>query len=497
MPQSSPQQSKGQYINGEWIKGRGTIFESKNPAYGNTIWQGSTATDDEIIMASQAARQALPPWSATSFDERAHITQQFAKLVEQKRNELALIISKETGKPLWESYTEVNSVVGKINISLQAYHERTWPKYTDTPEARACLRFKPHGVVAVLGAFNFPAHLSNGHIIPALLAGNSILYKPSEQAPAVAEFIMECWHQSGIPAGVINCLQGGADVGKTLLSQPINGVYFTGSYHTGLKIHQFFSGKPQVILALEMGGNNPLIIDKIKDLDAAIYMTILSTLMTSGQRCTCARRVIIPNTSKGDEFIKRFLSCCQSLVIAPYDQHPESFMGPVISYDQALNTLDIQDKLTQLGGELLLKSTLIKENTGLISPGVIDMTSVKNAPDQEIFAPFIQIYRSDDFDHAIELANQTQYGLAAGLLSENPDHYQQFYHSIQAGLINWNRPTTGASSNLPFGGVGLSGNHRPSAYFASDYCSYPIASMEHHEIGLPSQILPGISLENN
>lgn len=495
MRQSHTLQSKGQYINGEWIKGKNFNLESINPADGHIIWHGSNATQQEIEWANQAARQALPSWSATSFEHRATIAKEFATLVEKNRKELAQLISMETGKPLWEAHTEVTAVIGKVNLSIQAYQDRTWPKHSMTPEANTCLRFKPHGVVVILGAFNFPAHLSNGHIVPALLAGNSILYKPSEHAPAVAELIMDCWHQSGLPPGIINCLQGDVEVGKTLLSQDINGVYFTGSYQTGLRIHQLFGDKPEIILALEMGGNNPLVIDDIRDLNAAIYQTLLSTLITSGQRCTCARRVIVPNTLQGDEFLKYFIQACKSVRIAPYDQQPEPFIGPVISHNQALKTLQAQEILTGLGGESLLKMSLIKENTGFISPGILDMTKVTNPPDDEIFAPLVQIYRYDHFDEAIDLANQTRYGLAAGLLSHNEEHYQQFYQLVRAGLINWNRPTTGASSALPFGGIGYSGNHRPSAYFAADYCSYPIASMEQQHLTLPDQLLPGILLE--
>ena len=170
-------------------------------------------------------------------------------------------------------------------------------------------------------------------------------------------------------------------------------------------------------------------------------------------------------------------------------------MGPVISNDQALIHLQSQKKLLESGGESLLSMSLLKENTGLLSPGIIDMTKVSNTPDEEIFAPLVQIHRYKHFDEAISLANQTRYGLAAGLLGDNEANYQHFYQKVRAGLINWNRPTTGAASNLPFGGVGFSGNHRPSAYFAADYCAYPVASMEQPSLTTPAQQLPGIILD--
>lgn len=487
--------SKGQYINGQWVKSNGSVLESINPSYGTVFWQGVSATEHEISVAAETAHKALPAWAVLDFEQRAQYTKKFAEQVEKKREQLALLITQETGKPLWESQTEVSSVIAKVNISIQAYQERTAAKHHATTEANACLRFKPQGVVVVLGAFNFPAHLSNGHIVPALLAGNTILYKPSEQTPAVAELIMQCWHDSGLPAGVINCIQGDALSGKALLSQDIQGVYFTGSYPTGLRIHQQFSERPEVILALEMGGNNPLVIDEISNINAAVYHTLLSALLTAGQRCTCARRVMIPDTAQGDAFLKSFIKACKSLKVGPYDQQPEPFMGPVISHDQALKHLQSQKKLLESGGESLLSMNLLAENTGLLSPGIIDMTKVSNPADEEIFAPLVQIHRYKHFDEAIRLANKTRYGLAAGLLSDNEANYQRFYQKVRAGLINWNRPTTGAASNLPFGGVGFSGNHRPSAYFAADYCAYPVASMEQPSLTTPVQQLPGIILD--
>ncbi|WP_131781479.1 succinylglutamate-semialdehyde dehydrogenase [Legionella gresilensis] len=482
------------YINGTWVTGSGEILTSQNPFDSTDVWQGRQATQDEVNQAVDAAKQALSRWALLNLDNRIAYLQVFAKEVEAIRQELTHFIALETGKPLWESATEVNSVIAKINLSIQAYKERTTNHCNPTPEANACLRYKPHGVVAVFGAFNFPAHLSNGHIVPALLAGNTVVYKPSELAPGVAELIMQCWHKTNIPAGVINCIQGGANTGKELLQTDIQGVYFTGSYNTGKAIHRHFSDRPDVILALEMGGNNPLIIDEVSDINAAIYQTILSTVITAGQRCSCARRVFIQDNDYGDEFLNKLMTNFKKIKVGSFTTNPEPFMGPVISYKHALNHLKSQDNLISLGGKSLLKMNLLQENSGLLLPGLIDMTTVTNPPDEEIFAPLVQVYRYQHFEEALELANQTRYGLAAALISDSKDQFELFYKTVRAGLINWNRSTTGASSSLPFGGVGLSGNHRPSAYFAADYCAYPIASLEQPELTKPAQLLPGIEL---
>jgi succinylglutamic semialdehyde dehydrogenase len=482
------------YIDGQWISGLGESFTSINPANALIIWHGTHATEVEISAACDAAHRALPRWAQLNIETRAQHMRNFGQQIEAKRQELTLLIAQETGKPLWEAATEVGSVIGKIDLSIQSYQVRTAEQQTAGREATSHLRYKPHGVVAVLGPFNFPAHLSNGHIIPALLAGNTVVYKPSELTPAVAEFIIKCWHDSGLPAGVINCVQGSVASAKMLLNQDIQGVYFTGSYNTGRQINTLFSDRPEIILALEMGGNNPLIIDAVENIPAAVYHSLLSTFITAGQRCTCARRLLIADNEAGDQFLDQFLVASKRLRVGTYTDNPEPFMGPVISHEHALSHLKSQDSLQKAGGHVLLSMTLLAENTGLLSPGIIDMTDVATPTDEEIFAPFVQIHRYQHFDHALELANQTHYGLAAGLLSDSQERYQQFYQTIRAGLINWNRPTTGAVGSLPFGGIGRSGNHRPSAYFAADYCAYPIASLEQPTLAMPAQKLPGIAL---
>jgi succinylglutamic semialdehyde dehydrogenase len=484
--------SKGHFINNQWVSGAGSMFTSINPATGEILWLGQEATPHEITAAFEGAQKALTGWSGLAHEVRVSCLQRFARQVETNKQKLTHQISLETGKPLWEAATEVLSVIGKIDLSIKAYETRCPKTETTSGDTTHILRYKPHGVIAVLGPFNFPAHLSNGHIVPALLAGNTIVYKPSELTPSVAEFIMQCWHDAQLPRGVIQCVQGGVATAKTLLSLDVQGVFFTGSYSTGILINKQFSERPEVILALEMGGNNPLVIDEVKDISGAVYHTILSTMLTAGQRCTCARRLILPNNSFGDDFLHQYVQACKRLTIASFEQTPEPFMGPVIRYEHAQAHLAKQQALIDSGGKALLSMSLLKPNTGFLSPGIIDMTNVNTYLDEEIFAPLVQVHKYNGFEEALTLANQTRYGLSAALFSDNVMHYNQFYSTIRAGLINWNKPTTGAASHLPFGGVGRSGNHRPSAYFATDYCAYPIASMEQSGLNRPENPLPGI-----
>ena len=486
------------YIDGHWVEGSGTAFSSINPSNNQVLWHGHHATKAEVAAAFEAARHKTHTWSSLSLDARINYLEKFAACIHTQSEQLTALISLETGKPRWEAATETSAVIQKIKLSIKAYHERTVPNITtmSADKSQQCLRYKPHGVVAVLGAFNFPAHLSNGHIVPALLAGNTVVYKSSEYTPFVAEFVMQCWHDSGLPKGVLNLVQGNAETAHALIETPIHAVCFTGSYQTGVQIHQQLSTRPEVLLALEMGGNNPLIIDdQIKNIPAAVYNTLLSAYLTSGQRCTAARRLIIPDTATGEQFLDALSIATQKLIVASPEHTKTPFMGPLIHSNQALKQLNAQDNLITLGATPLLKMQSIEPNVALLSPGILDMQSVYNPPDEEIFGPLIQLYHYHDFEEALQLANNTKYGLSAGLFSDKQAHYELFYQTIRAGLVNWNRPTTGASSSLPFGGVGQSGNHRPSAYFAADYAAYPIASVEAKTLDLPKTLLPGITLE--
>jgi succinylglutamic semialdehyde dehydrogenase len=483
------------FIDGQWRKGEGDPFYSINPATGSKLWIGRNATAPEVNSAVNAARDAYKLWSLKSFNERADILQTFAQVVSNNKERLAQVISMENGKPYWEALTEASTVIGKVKLSISAYQERTSNQHFDGAAGDTWLRYKPHGVVAVLGAFNFPAHLSNGHIVPALLAGNTVVLKPSELTPAVSQLIIDFWQQAGLPNGVINCIQGNASTGQLLLDQTIDGVYFTGSYTTGKRIHQHFSGQPNIILALEMGGNNPLIIDNVSNINAAVYNTMLSSFISSGQRCTCARRVMIPDNDFGQSFINALITATRKIKVDTWDAKPEPFMGPVIRAAHAKRHIEAQQALMNSGGEALLEMTQLHSDSALLSPGIIDMSSANALKDEEIFAPLVQIFRYKDFEHAIALANQTDYGLSAGVLTDSSEHYKQFYAHIRAGIVNWNKPTTGAAGNMPFGGIGNSGNHRPSAYFAADYCAYPVASVEQKSLSTPETTMPGITLD--
>lgn len=440
---------------------------------------------------AQRARKAFETWSSMPLQKRAEMLLAFAKKVEERQEAFATCISKEMGKPLWEAKKEVQLVQDKVQISLDAFKLRCPENRRELSSARSITRHKPHGVAAVIGPYNFPAHLPNSHIIPALLAGNTILFKPSELTPKTGEFYTHLWNEVGLPPGVIELIQGGRDVGEALLKEDINAVFFTGSVPVGLKILKHFSERPDVIVALEMGGNNPLIVSDIKDIHAASYATIQSAFITSGQRCTCARRLIVLEGSIGDAFLKELVHMIESVRVGRWDEKPDPFMGALPNAEIAGKIFKCYSELIKKGAEPLYEMKSLAED--MLCPGIIDVTAIKSLiPDEEIFGPLLQVIRVNNFKEAIDEANRTKYGLSAGLFSNSYEEYEHFFQKIRAGIINWNAPLTGASSHAPFGGVGFSGNGRPSALYAADYVAFPVASVEGESLKIPTVLIPGI-----
>jgi len=449
---------------------------SYEPATGALLWKGQAG---DVAAEVAAARAGWIEWAAKPFEYRAETLRRFANNVRAHAAAFADLIARETGKPLWEAQGEVESVVAKVDISITAYAERTPRRRMEgAMGARTAIRHKPHGVLAVLGPYNFPAHLPNGHIVPALLAGNGVIFKPSEKTPASGAFLVERFLDAGVPEGALRLVQGGAEEGKALAADlDIDGLLFTGSAKAGAALSRQFADTPQRILALELGGNNPIVVWEPSDLQAAATIVVQSAFLSAGQRCTCARRLIVENGKEG-ALIEEITKILDRIIIgAPHDK-PAPFMGPVIDNISAVNVLDAFLDLIMKGGRAIRHMAKPEADRPFLTPGLIDVTDVANRPDEEVFGPMLQLIRVADFDSAIAEANTTRYGLAASVITGKPQLYDRFWANTRAGVINWNRPTNGAPSNAPFGGVGISGNHRPSAFYAADYCAYPVTSVE-------------------
>ncbi len=449
---------------------------SYEPATGAELWRGKHGNVDDIV---GRARRAWPAWAAQSLANRMELMRRFANEVRKDNDKLATMIARETGKPMWEARTEVESVINKVEISIRAYADRTSQRKLDNAlQGSAAVRHKPHGVMAVLGPYNFPAHLPNGHIVPALIAGNAVVFKPSEKTPGTAEMLLNCFHRAGISAAVVQLLVGGPEEGQALVAhEGIDGVLFTGSAHTGIAINRKLATRPDKIVALEMGGNNPMVVWDTPKITDAAALVIQSAFTSAGQRCTAARRLIV-KASMYDALMAEVKTLADRIIVgAPFDE-PSPFMGPVIDNQSADGLTESFLYLLSNGGKAIKHMIRPRDDLPFLSPAIIDVTAVKERPDVELFGPLLQVSRVEDFDEAIAEANNTRFGLAASLVGGTPAEYNRFWANVRAGVINWNLPTNGASSAAPFGGVGLSGNHRPSAYYAADYCAYPVASNE-------------------
>ncbi|AJR07285.1 succinylglutamate-semialdehyde dehydrogenase [Photobacterium gaetbulicola] len=483
-----------QWIAGRWLAGEGQAMQSLNPYTAEVVWQGQAATAEQVEQAVSAARAALVGWRNTPFAERQAIVERFAELVKAHSEAIAVVIAEETGKPLWETRTEAGAMVGKIAISVRAYHERTGEKQKEVAGTQAVLRHRPLGVMAVFGPYNFPGHLPNGHIVPALLAGNTVVFKPSDLTPKVAEETMKLWQQAGLPDGVINLVQGTRETGEALAgAKGIDGLLFTGSANTGHLLHRQFAGQPGKMLALEMGGNNPMVISRhFGELDATVYTIIQSAFISAGQRCTCARRLYLPSGEEGDRILARLIELTRQIRVGGQFDEPAPFMGAQVSLQAADNIIQAQSRLVEMGGEPLLPAT--RGQGAIVTPGIIEVSQIAELPDEEYFGPLLQVARYGELVEAVEKANDTRYGLSAGLVSTDDSEWQYFVEHIRAGIVNRNRQLTGASGDAPFGGPGASGNLRPSAYYAADYCAYPMASMEGEKPELPAQLSPGLTL---
>lgn len=462
-------------INNRWQAGEAEVFQSSTPDARLVLWQKNASSTAQVIQAVDAAQAAKTAWASRELSERIAIIEAFSAQLKTQQMAFAKAIALETGKPLWEALGEVTAMINKVAISIRAQAERAGLKQHN----HLSLTHRAHGVMAVFGPFNFPGHLPNGHIVPALLAGNTVVFKPSELTPWVAELTAAAWLEAGLPEGVLNLVQGGREVGEALVDANVDGILFTGSNATGKAIHCRLAGRPEVLLALEMGGNNPLIVGDFHDTEIAANTILHSAFLSAGQRCTCARRLIVVENHYSDILISALKRLCERVIINTVEvsqlETLEAFMGPVINATAAQQLLAAQQALVDEGAAVILPMSADTAGSVYLSPGIIDVTDARTVPDRELFGPLLQVTRVKNFATAMDCANNTRFGLAAGLISDEVNEQEQFRRGIRAGVISINLPTAGASSELPFGGIGASGNHRPSAYYAADYCAWPQA----------------------
>ncbi|QDK36214.1 succinylglutamate-semialdehyde dehydrogenase [Bdellovibrio sp. NC01] len=497
-----PTTYKGDFINGRFspvTKGDGE-FKDISPADLNDLVMTVPFKHDHIDEACLAAKKAYPAWAMLTMEERRQYMLRLKEMYDANVEQMAQLISRDTGKPLWDAMTEAKALGAKVDITVNhsiklIAEERI---ANALPQVDGVIRHRSRGVMAVVGPFNFPAHLPNGHIVPALIAGNTIVFKPSEQTPAVGQFMAELFEKANFPPGVFNLVQGdGAAGGRLVANEHVDGVLFTGSYEVGLKIKQETLTHYWKILALEMGGKNATIVWDDADMNKAIYESLVGAYMTSGQRCSGTSRIIL-HPKIADEFTEKFYQAAKKLSIGHWSENP--FMGTLINEAAVEKYIRFQEIANRENCESLMrgKSLDLKHKGHYVTPSIhlvkkFDPNSVYQK--SEIFGPNVAIYQSDNFDEVMNITNSTGYGLAMALFTKKKELYDEALFKARVGILNWNRTTNGASSRLPFGGMGKSGNDRPSAHFAIQYCTVPVASLEDPTAFDASKVLPGMNLD--
>jgi succinylglutamic semialdehyde dehydrogenase len=481
------------FIAGSWAdpKAPDGVIEDRSPAdlsmlLGRHPWAVSQAD-----AAVAAAREAQPAFAARPSGDREQLVRRIGAVLKDHEEELARAIALDVGKPLWEARTEAQACSAKAAITADEGMKLVSPFPAPGQPGAEC-RFRPLGVLAVLGPFNFPVHLPNGHILPALACGNAVVFKPSDVAPHAAEVYARCLDQAGVPRGLFNLVQGGPAVGAALAAhEGVDGVLFTGSWAVGQAIQKANQGRTK-LLALEMGGKNAAVVLADAELEKAAYDVLFSAFVSAGQRCTAASRAIVVGDAR--RFAQRIVQLARKLSIGhPLDDGV--FMGPLAS-PAALEKFERGIRAAE--AETLLDARRLHPR-GLegcyVSPSVHFVGQRRSSPyeREELFGPDLAVYPAGSEEEALQIANATDYGLAASVHTRSEQAFDRCQRALECGVVNWNAPTVGASGRLPFGGLKRSGNHRPAALWSTLYCSAPVAVLRGDGAFDRNKLAPGVA----
>jgi len=482
------------FIAGNWGEPRSAdgVLENRSPADLSVVIDTHRWAASQVDAAVAAARDAQQEFATRPAADRAQLVRHIGAVLKDHEEDLARAIALDVGKPLWESRTEAQACSAKAAITADE-GARLVADFPARGQAGAECRFRPLGVLAVLGPFNFPVHLPNGHILPALLCGNAVVFKPSEIAPHAAAVYARCLEQAGVPRGVFNLVQGGPPAGAALAAHGgTDGVLFTGSWNVGQAIAKANLGSTK-LLALEMGGKNAALVLADADFDKAVYDALFSAFVSAGQRCTAASRTVVVGEPRARKFAERIAQLARKLVIGhPLDDGV--FMGPLASPA----ALEKFERGMPADVECLLRAQRLKPR-GLdgcyVSPSVHFVAQRKGASyeREELFGPDLAVYPAASEEEAIEIANATDYGLAASVHTASPESFDRVQRALECGVVNWNAPTVGASGRLPFGGLKRSGNHRPAALWSTLYCASPVAVMRGEPRLDQGKLAPGVT----
>jgi aldehyde dehydrogenase (NAD+) len=448
------------FIAGKWT-GSSSSKTAKNINPANTdevLGTVKQATREEARSAVEAAVEAFRGWRTTPAPARGKIVGKAARLFEENKEELARILTREEGKTLAESRGELQR---SINVAeFCAGESRRMNGETiqsELPSNFAYTIKQPLGVVACVTPWNFPVAIPVWKIAPALVAGNAVVFKPASLTPATAVRIVEIFEEAGIPPGVLNLVLGsGSEAGDEIINHPaVKAVSFTGSNEVGIRLYEEVSRRGAKVQC-EMGGKNPVIVLEDADLDLAVESTAQGAFGSSGQRCTATSRAVVVNDI-ADEFVERIARRAASMRIGD-GMDPETEMGPSVDESQFKTVLKYIDIGREDGATLVCGGTPANGN-GLekgffVNPTVFDhVTPDMRIAREEIFGPVLSVLRARDFDEAMQIANDTEYGLSSSIFSNDAARIFRFVDEIETGMTHINSPTTGGEAHIPFGGI--------------------------------------------
>lgn len=482
-----PIQAKN-YIDGEWLDG-GQIFESLNPANRKeTVGTAPLSSAREVDQAVGAAKHAYESWRELSWVKRAEYIDEFAQLVKRDVEELAQLVTRECGKPINEGRADV---VEALHMAQYVAGMGRMPNgFTISSEISAKDAFilrKPKGVIACITPWNFPSAIPLWVILPSILAGNTVVFKPAEQTPIVAHKLMELFHEAGIPAGVINLVHGmGEEVGDPLVKhKDVAAILFTGSRAVGKYIQQVAAGDAYKFVATEMGGKNGTIVLEDADLDIAVNACVLGAFKTSGQRCVSTSRIIIDRKLE-PEFTKRYVEKVKRIRVGN-GLADDVFMGPLIEESGIEKWRFHNQKAREEGAEVLVEGQELTEGDhacgNFVSPFVYRFDGYKKETfclREEAFSPHVAIIPVSGMEEAVEVYNDTDYGLSMAVITEDYRKWRWVRDHADFGLGYVNLPSIGAEVHLPFGGVKASGNGHPGAEGILESVTHRIAFTVNH-----------------
>lgn len=487
-------EGRGDYVEGEFVAAtRGETWTVRCPADRAIVVGRHTSSVDHVGRACEAARRALAEWSACPVAAREPLLGALREALVDCREPLARRIALESGKPLWEARGEVDAMAAKIALTLELGTRALGHEAFETAEET--IDALPLGVVGVIGPFNFPGHLPLGQIAPALLFGNTVVFKPSEKTPGVGQLLAELVHRAGFPPGVFNLVQGGVEVGRRLAAyEELDALYFTGSVRAGRELARAMADRPDCLLALELGGKNAALVLDDAEIDRAARAVAHGAFVTAGQRCSATSRLVV-HRAIVDPFLERLSALARGIRVGFVED--EVFMSALVDEAARARFLDAGAAAERAGFETLVGGHAldVEGHEGAYVAPTIRIAPSKDVfvdgyTDTELFAPDLAVYVVDSDDEAVAIVNASRFGLVAAVHSASAERRAAIVRRLRVGVVHENGSTAGASSRLPFGGLGLSGNHRPAGAFMARHTIFPRARLDATNRPIPA--MPGM-----